>query len=302
VGNSGEALRTCRAGLVLDPQDAELLFRKAIVHRHRGESAEADHSWRQILTLHRPDQFASIDQGIYGHLTRRNLAVLAEERGEPAEAGMLWREVLAECPREPDAVWSVHRLAGPVGPDHIRWLIPGSRRRVVPMRGPGDFDPYLPSAFQWVKALRAQVLVELGVRQGASTRALLAGVTETGGKVWGVDLQNIHGIDDPRFHFLQADAATVADRWPAIDLLHIDTDPHTEEQTRRWFELYAHRCRAIALHDTHHPRFRVGAAVRAFAEQGGWTVFEYWGNPSGWTVLTRPGEPCPDDANSNGAL
>jgi tetratricopeptide (TPR) repeat protein len=293
TGDSGEALRTCMAGLKLDPQDAELLFRKAIIHRLRGESTEAEHSWRQILSLHRPNHFASLDQGIYGHLPRRNLAVLAEERGDSAEAARLWREVLAECPREPGAVWNTHRLAGPVSADQVRWLIPGSQRRVVPVRGPGDFDPYLPVAFNWVRALSAKVVVELGVRVGSSTRALLAGVTETGGQLWGVDLQIIHGIDDPRFHFIQADAATVADRWPSIDLLHIDTDPHTEEQTRRWFQLYAHRCRAIALHDTHHPNFGVGAALRAFVELGRWTAFEYWGNPSGWTVLTRPGEPCP---------
>jgi hypothetical protein len=89
LGDSCEALRTCRAGLVLDPRDAELLFRKAIIHRHRRESTEAERSWRQILTLHRPYQFASLDQGIYGHMPRRNLAVLAEEVGDPAEAARL---------------------------------------------------------------------------------------------------------------------------------------------------------------------------------------------------------------------
>jgi hypothetical protein len=227
--------------------------------------------------------------------------VLAEERGDLPEAGRLWREVLAECPREPDAVWAVQRLAGPAEPEQVRWLIPGSRRRVVPVRGPGDFDPYLRLAFQWVLALRARVVVELGVRLGSSTRALLAGVTETGGELWGVDLNEQHGINDPRFHFILGDAAKVAGRWEVIDLLHIDTDPHTEEQTRQWFELYAHRCRAIALHDTHHPGFGVGTAVRAFLEQGGWSVFEYWGNPWGWTVLARPGEPSPDDGGADRA-
>ena len=61
----------------LDPKDAELWFRKGMVHRQRGESAEAEKCWRLILTLKRPDQFCSVDQGIYGHLTLRNLAVLA---------------------------------------------------------------------------------------------------------------------------------------------------------------------------------------------------------------------------------
>jgi hypothetical protein len=96
----------------------------------------------------------------------------------------------------------------------------------VPVRGPGDFDPNLAPAFEWARSLRAKVVVELGVRAGSSTRALPAGVAETGGELWGVNPQNIHGIDDPRFHFIHADAAGVADRWPAIDLLHIDTDPH----------------------------------------------------------------------------
>jgi hypothetical protein len=36
--------------------------------------------------------------GIYGHLTRRNLAALAAERGDPDEEARLWAEVLAECP------------------------------------------------------------------------------------------------------------------------------------------------------------------------------------------------------------
>jgi GT2 family glycosyltransferase/tetratricopeptide (TPR) repeat protein len=299
LGDTDRALQACADGLKLDPNDAELLFRRAVVHRKRGEPADAETCWRRVLTLRRPDEFASLDMGIYGHLTRRNLAILAEERGDPAEAARLWRGVLAECPRDLEGAWGVHRLAGPVEPEQVRWLIPGSRRRVVPVRGPGDFDPYLPAAFNWVRALRARVVVELGVRAGSSTRALLAGAAETGGEVWGVDLKKVHGIEDPHFHFVLADAADIADRWQAIDLLHIDTDPHTEQQTRLWLDLYAHRCRAIGLHDTHHPRFGVGAALRNFVGKGDWTVFEYWGNPSGWTLLTRPGERCPEDAAVN---
>jgi tetratricopeptide (TPR) repeat protein len=298
LGDTDLALQACADGLKLDPNDAELLFRRAVVHRKRGEPAEAETCWRRVLTLSRPDEFASLDMGIFGHLTRRNLAILAEERGDPAEAARLWRGVLGECPRDLEGAWGVQRLAGPVEPEQVRWLIPGSSRRVVPMRGPGDFDPYLPAAFDWVRALRAQVVVELGVRAGSSTRALLAGAAETGGAVWGVDLQNIHGITEPHFQFVLADAADVANRWEAIDFLHIDTDPHTAEQTRQWFHLYAHRCRAIGLHDTHHPSFGVGAAVRAFVEREAWEVFEYWGNPSGWTVLTRPGESGLEEAAS----
>ena len=58
----------------------------------------------RILTLRRPEQFASLDQGIYGHLTRRNLAALAAERGDRDEAVRLWRAVLAECPGDREAM------------------------------------------------------------------------------------------------------------------------------------------------------------------------------------------------------
>ena len=73
----------------LDPDDAELHFRKAVLHRKAGQPAEAEACWRRIRTLKRPDQFCSVDPGIYGHLILRNLAVLAEERGDRAEARRL---------------------------------------------------------------------------------------------------------------------------------------------------------------------------------------------------------------------
>jgi hypothetical protein len=86
-----------------------LLFRQAVVHRHRGESAQAEQSWRRILTLRRPDQFCSVEQGIYGHLTQRNLAVLAAERGDRSEAARLWAEVLGECPGDREALANLGR-------------------------------------------------------------------------------------------------------------------------------------------------------------------------------------------------
>jgi tetratricopeptide (TPR) repeat protein len=102
-GDSAAALLVCAEGLTVDPEDAELLFRKAVIHRHRGESADAAHCWRTILGLSRPERFASVDMGIYGHLTRRNLAALAAERGDREEAVRHWRAVLAECPGDREA-------------------------------------------------------------------------------------------------------------------------------------------------------------------------------------------------------
>jgi glycosyltransferase involved in cell wall biosynthesis len=112
LGEPEAALAACAAGLALDPEDAELLFREAVVRRHAGDAAGAERCWRRILTLRRPEQFASLDQGIYGHLTRRNLAALAAERGDREEAARLWLAVLEECPGDREALARMRELDG----------------------------------------------------------------------------------------------------------------------------------------------------------------------------------------------
>jgi GT2 family glycosyltransferase len=115
LGELGPALRACAEGAAIDPDDAELRFREAVIRRQAGDRAGAEACWRRVLGLRRPRRFSSVDAGIYGHLTRRNLAVLAEERGDGDEAARLWAEVLAECPDDPDARAALGRLAAPTG-------------------------------------------------------------------------------------------------------------------------------------------------------------------------------------------
>ena len=110
LGDIPTALAACSEGLSVDPEDAELLFRKAVVRRKAGQPAEAESCWRRVLTLKRPEQFCSVDQGIYGHLTLRNLAVLAEERSDPGESATLWEQVLSECPGDGEAIATLNRL------------------------------------------------------------------------------------------------------------------------------------------------------------------------------------------------
>jgi glycosyltransferase involved in cell wall biosynthesis len=104
LGNLQESLIICNKGLSVDSEDAELLFRKAVAYRYLGSTMEAEGCWRRILGLKRPKKFCSIDLGIYGHLTRRNLAIIAGERGDRSEAHAQWLAVLEECPGDPDAV------------------------------------------------------------------------------------------------------------------------------------------------------------------------------------------------------
>jgi hypothetical protein len=110
MGDTGTALRTGAEGLTYHLVDAKIGFRKAVVHRRRGGSSQASACWRQILTLTRPEESCSVDQGIYGHLTWRNLAMLAAERGNGAGAARLRRAVLAEYPGDCEALDKLREL------------------------------------------------------------------------------------------------------------------------------------------------------------------------------------------------
>jgi hypothetical protein len=98
--DSRQVLQTRAEGLKVDVEDAQPWFGKLVVHRHRGESTEAKQRWGRILAIKRPDRFCSVDQGIYGHLRRRNVAALTAERGDRAGAEKLCAEVLAELPSD----------------------------------------------------------------------------------------------------------------------------------------------------------------------------------------------------------
>jgi glycosyltransferase involved in cell wall biosynthesis len=106
-----ESLRVCREGLHYFPDDGELLFRKAIAHRYRGETPDAEACWSRILGLERPKTLYNIEPGIFGHLTRHNLALIAEERGDHAKAKEHWRAILAECPGHSDALQRLQTAA-----------------------------------------------------------------------------------------------------------------------------------------------------------------------------------------------
>ena len=68
------------------------------------QPGEAETTWRRILTPKRQEQSCSVDQGIYGHLTLRNLAALAQGGGDSSEAQRLWKSVLEECLADPEAI------------------------------------------------------------------------------------------------------------------------------------------------------------------------------------------------------
>ncbi|HZZ78870.1 MAG TPA: glycosyltransferase [Gemmataceae bacterium] len=99
-----ESMRVCNEGLQYFPDDGELWFRKAVALRYLLRTTEAEICWRRVLKLGRPQSFYNVDPGVYGHLTRHNLALIAEERGDNAEARIHWLAILAECPRHTEAL------------------------------------------------------------------------------------------------------------------------------------------------------------------------------------------------------
>jgi glycosyltransferase involved in cell wall biosynthesis len=99
-----ESVRVSSEGLSYFPDDGELLFRKAIALRYLHRVSEAEACFTRILSLGRPKKFYNVEPGIFGHMTRGNLALIAEERGNHAAAKDHWRVVLAECPGHAEAL------------------------------------------------------------------------------------------------------------------------------------------------------------------------------------------------------
>jgi glycosyltransferase involved in cell wall biosynthesis len=103
LGRYDESVRVSNEGLSYFPDDGELLFRKGITLRHLRRAGEAEACFTRILSLERPQKLYNVEPGIFGHMTRGNLALIAEERGDHDLAQAHWRAVLAECPDNAEA-------------------------------------------------------------------------------------------------------------------------------------------------------------------------------------------------------
>lgn len=117
-----------------------------------------------------------------------------------------------------------------------------------------DISEHLTALRDFVKLINAQDIVELGVRDGNSTQALIMGAMETGGKVTGIDISKHDWKWDaePRyFEFIHGDDRQV--EWnDGIDLLFIDTSHerlHTEHELEKWGRK-VREGGIILLHDT----------------------------------------------------
>lgn len=119
-----------------------------------------------------------------------------------------------------------------------------------------DVQIHLPRLYEASKG----IVVELGVRGGNSTTALLAGVEQHGGHLWSVDIDASCGglyNGHPQWTFVHCDSEQVrsvlaAGLMPPVDVLFIDT-VHTYEKTIMelvaWMPIMRKGGR-VFLHDT----------------------------------------------------
>lgn len=129
-----------------------------------------------------------------------------------------------------------------------------------------DIRCYLPTLYRLVTFGQAKTVVELGVRSGDSTRALLAGAMDIGGMVFSYDIAGdaYHvrevterfgiQLDFARWFCCTSDSGDAASLYKdgSVDLLFVDTD-HSLETTRREIALWHPKIAAngtIAFHDT----------------------------------------------------
>ena len=109
LGDLPGTLAVCSEGLTFTPMMRSCSSARLWCTAWRVSRPRRRRPGGALFTLKRPEQFCSVDQGIYGHLTLRNLAALAAERGDHPEAQRIWKSILEECTGDAEAT---ARLAG----------------------------------------------------------------------------------------------------------------------------------------------------------------------------------------------
>lgn len=141
-----------------------------------------------------------------------------------------------------------------------------------------------------------KVVVELGVRSGESTTALLAAVNDTGGRLISVDITECRQTrrrlkGEPNWVFFHGDDMELIKKWrKTIDHLFIDTShtfDHTLVELRewgRWVKDYG----IISLHDTNAPNYPgVMRAVEKYLEENPNFTFTNYPESFGLGVIKK---------------
>lgn len=166
----------------------------------------------------------------------------------------------------------VTRLKRPVDPS-----LPGDERAILSLaQAPTDISRHLLTLFRVALEPRPSLIVELGIRGGASTFVFERAARRSGATLVSVDIEDCSGVSDwDRWHFVREDDLAFARRFPlwcadrgldaSIDVLFIDTShayDHTLAELRAWMPFLVPGGRAV-LHDSN-----MGGLYR----RGDWTI------------------------------
>lgn len=152
-----------------------------------------------------------------------------------------------------------------------------------------DIHDHLPRLFEAAKGN----CLEIGVRGGVSTSALLAGLEAHGGHLLSIDIDDCSHLfkGHPQWSFYRLnsvqEAAVVRSLLPeTLDLLFIDGD-HTFEAVFADLLNYAPQAERVLLHDTEAAEWPgVRQAVEAYVARGGCRVAWHSGS-YGMAEITR---------------
>lgn len=107
------------------------------------------------------------------------------------------------------------------------------------LSGNGDSDAHLLTLFSIALSSKSKILLELGVREGATTLPLLEAAKMLNSKLYSVDIIDQPMPDSDNWVYVKKDAIQFLKEWPVnetIDLVYID-DWHSYEHVKKELEL-----------------------------------------------------------------
>jgi len=166
---------------------------------------------------------------------------------------------------------------------------------------PTDINQHLVPLYNMVLEMKAKTVIELGVRSGESTVALLEGVHQTEGHLWSVDVDpclmtqemvKVYGML-PRWRFVQGDDIEFAAKWDKavpVDIVFVDTS-HQYEHTKKEivaFEPLVRPGGRLIFHDTTTHAHGVLDPINEFLKEHPNYAFRNYPHNSGLGVVLKP--------------
>ena len=162
-----------------------------------------------------------------------------------------------------------------------------------------DVHEDAPLLYALIRAYQPSLIVELGTRQGTTARTIAQAAREIDAQFITIDPDpGCHGFIapyvTPRYFEFRQMTGEQAFGSLAPDLLFIDTDPHTYDQTRMWLETWVKDALmpggVAAFHDTvpARPEIAVGRACREWATIHPDYVWREFPTTYGFGILWKP--------------